>query len=473
MKPLEKSCIIIELTTERLIAVEVIARGHNFELLRYSVRQAPTSGVTVAWIRSLWNEEHFSHNRVVSILPVGLVKYKTLNLPNLPSEQLWAAARFELENLNGNSESVFQIINCQRQTQVCQVKVALINNEDLTAEFTLLSQAGLELQWSGLRSRGILNFISYNKGFFSDNLEPVAYLDLTANETEYGIVNETEIVCCRNFGIGSQDLLSEDGAAAKIDFAEELRLSMAASRGLGAVAPQKLWLFGKPEAVMGPVREVAADLGLDLLEAKKSGLSGVLTDQATPELAPLIGLALGANGLNDETEWRIYSRLQSLLQKKREQIWVGIEVGILLSLLIVGVSLGIQASAKRQAKISLWLNSKADRIVELRRTEQETRQKIAQMKEMAAWMNTSGRELEFLVALEQVLPTSTRITDLTIEDGVVKDLSGITPSVSQLMKTISKDDRLEQLRLKGTIAVTPEGEIFHLEGPISGKDSKR
>ena len=470
---MEKSSIIIELTKESFSAVEVAAQGHNFELLRYATRQAPVSGITPAWIRNLWTEEHFSHNRVVSILPVGLVKYKIIMLPNLPTEQLAAAIRFELENVNGNSDNVFQIINYQQQLQACQVKVALINNDDLTAEFNLLSQAGLELQWSGLRSRGILNFIGYNKGFFSDNLEPVAYLDLTTNDTEYGIVNETEIVCCRNFGIGSQDLLVSDDVAVKADFAEELRLSMAASRGLGAVAPQKLWLFGKNEAGVGLVREVATDLNLDLLEAKKSGLSGVLTDRATPELAPLIGLALGVNGLNDEAEWRIYSRQQSLLQQKREHIWVGIEVGILLCLLIGGVCLGIQANAKQQAKISLWLSSKADRIVELRQTEQETRLKIAQLKEMAAWTDTSGRELQFLIALQQAVPTSTRITDLTFEDGMVKDLSGITPSVSQLMNTISKDDRLQQLRLKGTIAVTPDGEIFHLEGPIAGKDSKR
>ena len=111
-------------------------------------------------------------------------------------------------------------------------------------------------------------------------------------------------------------------------------------------------------------------------------------------------------------------------------------------------------------------------MLKLSHAENQTRQKMARLKALKEWQTDNLPELEFLTVLEQTLPEDTIISNLTLEAGVVKDLSGTTPSVSYLLNQLKKVPLLQNLKLKGTITVSPEGELFHLEGLIREKVSK-
>jgi hypothetical protein len=71
-----------------------------------------------------------------------------------------------------------------------------------------------------------------------------------------------------------------------------------------------------------------------------------------------------------------------------------------------------------------------------------------------------------LRALQRCLAKDTLITDLTIEEGRVKNLAGLTPSVSLLLTKLEADANpvLNRLQLKGNIMKTESGyELFQLE----------
>jgi hypothetical protein len=78
--------------------------------------------------------------------------------------------------------------------------------------------------------------------------------------------------------------------------------------------------------------------------------------------------------------------------------------------------------------------------------------------------------LEFLRVFQDNLPAGTVISDITIEEGNVKDISGVTPLVSLMLDRFKQLPGLGQLKLKGAISLSDQGEMFHLEGPIILKE---
>ena len=113
---------------------------------------------------------------------------------------------------------------------------------------------------------------------------------------------------------------------------------------------------------------------------------------------------------------------------------------------------------------------KATLLNNLRLMERQTTQNTNQIKQLQGWLGKQNQELEFLLLLKNNLPDGTQITNLTIENGMVKDLSGVTPSVSLLLNKIKTVPGLQDLKLKGTISSSLQGEIFQLEGALSGKE---
>ena len=134
--------------------------------------------------------------------------------------------------------------------------------------------------------------------------------------------------------------------------------------------------------------------------------------------------------------------------------------------ILIGLLLGMQANLERQAKVDKWLQEQSPRLIRLQYLERTSNKDLQQIKQLESWLMGRNSELEFLRVLQYNLPTGTKITDLTIEDGFIKDVAGITPSVSLLLGKIKIVPELSGLKLKGTITTSPNGELFHLEGTI-------
>jgi hypothetical protein len=467
-----RNAILVDLNPETLTVVEVANQNSGAELVRYAVRLLPPDGINPTWLKAVWHQEHFSHHRVIFCLPAAFVKYKSLMMPFLPMAQLEEALKIELESGNdGYQNRLIKIINYQKQEPMVQVNVALVDQELLNKELLLLKQAGLEVEWSGLRYQGLQNFINFNSGFFEESSDGASYLDFCGEKTEFGIIKDEVIVYRRALSLGSQDLLNAEDQQAIPDFLEEVRLSIAAYQAdTKSNVPQKLGLFGKTEAAPKISQALTAELGLQLYIPEKTKLTGVITYRYTPGLAPLIGLALDKVGIVRQEALRIYTPEQDIARAYRENLLIAIGIGFVVIFVLSGIILAMQANFAKDAQTEGWLQHKSSLLIKLRRTEQQTTRNINQIKYMKDWLGRQNQELEFLLLLKEYLPEGTQITDLTIEDGIVKDLSGITPSASFLLNKIKAIPGLQNLKLKGTISTSLAGEIFQLEGMVSGKE---
>jgi hypothetical protein len=469
---LAKKVVIVEVSERVFRVVEIANQNNGIEMIRYAIRNLPPEGLNSEWLKKIWDQEHFSRNRVAYLLSPNLVNFKTVILPVLPAAQMEAAVSVELNN-SSTRGMILSIIGYQLQNEMYHVKVALIKDNLLTEQLRLLEQAGLRVEWSGVRARGIENFINFNQGFFEEPEQDVAYLDLTEDQTEFGIFNRGNILYRRDFVPGGQDLITasadENNLDAVIiaDFLEELRLSIASYRVdyTGGII-NKLWIFGYTEHLIELLAKLSAEMDLKAFTPNSSRLTGVLTDKNTSQLAPLIGLALEATGYIQRDYGKIYTESQKkALIKQKNLINVGKFVLVGLGIFI-GLALWMQASIERKTKVEAWLQEKAPRLVRLQYLERDSKKAALQIKELESWLGERDRELEFLKVLLNNIPAGTKVTDLTIENGIIKDLAGVTPSVSLLLSRIRTVPELSGLKLKGTITTSSNGEIFHLEGKI-------
>jgi hypothetical protein len=459
------SAIVVELNPETLTVVEVANRNNGAELVRFAVRTLPPDGINATWLKAIWHQEHFSHHRIIYCLPTVFVKYKSLLMPLLPPEQLEEAVKFEMENGNESHLSeIIKIIDWQKQDQMIVVNIALIERELLTKELHLFRQAGIEVDWSGLRYQGLLNFINFNVDFFEESSDGAVYLDFCGQQTEFGIIKD-EVMVFR------QDFLDDQDENALPDFLEEVRLSIASYQAESkSKLPPKMGVFGKTDAVakIGPA--ITDELKMRLYITEKTKLTGVITHKYTSGLAPLIGLALDKIGVLRPDVLRIYTPEQDNARTNRERLIIAIGIGFVLAFLLSGILLGMQANLTKDGQTNEWLYHKAALLAKLRRSEQQTVHNAMKIKQIDDWLSRQNQELEFLLLLKNNLPDGTQITDLTIEDGIVKDLSGVTPSVSFLLNKMKTISGLQNLKIKGTISTSLEGEIFQLEGTVSGKE---
>ncbi|HEX3046452.1 MAG TPA: hypothetical protein VHY08_16970 [Bacillota bacterium] len=465
-----KTTIVVELNQGLCSALEINSRGNMVELVRYMVRDFYENDRNPDWLKRVWQEEHFSHNRVICMLPVNIVKYKTITIPPLPPEQIEAAVQMEYEN-NSDQSEIVKIINYRSHDQMYQVKVALIKKDLLNQHLHFWQQAGLVVEWSGIRTWGIENFINFNSGFFEDPVTGITYLDITEQQTEFGIVKNEELVYRRDFSLGIQDLggVQTDGVESfnpdmMSDFLDEVRLSTASYRAAEGELPLKLWLFGEIESVAFLISELAGQFEFKPYVPEKSRLTGVLTQKNTPLLAPLIGLALETTVYFNHERWRIFSDEQTNVKVNRQKVNRILGIGFAGLLFIAGIFFFIQANLERETKITQWLQVQSPTLKRLQQTKKMTGKNQQKIKTLESWLSDQGQELEFMLALQNNLPVGTKITDLMIDEGIVKDLTGITPSASLLISRIKGVRGLEGLNSKGTITNSAGGEVFHLEG---------
>jgi hypothetical protein len=472
---LAKTVIIVEVGERVFRAVEVANQNNGIEMVRYAIRNLPPEGLNSEWLKKIWDQEHFSRNRVIYLLPPNLVNFKTVILPVLPAAQLEAAVGVELSG-NSNRGMILSIIGFYLQNDMIHVKVALVKDDLLTEHLHKLEQAGLKVEWSGVRVRGIENFINFNQGFFEEPDHDVAYLDLTEDLTEFGIFKGDEILYRRDFVPGGQDLIDANtdennlDAAIIADFVEELRLSIASYRvDFSGGVINKLWIFGYTEHLAELLIKLAGELELKAFIPYKSKLTGVLTDKNTPQLAPLVGLALEATDYIQRDYGKIFTEAQKKAQVQQKAL-INIGKFVLVGLgILVGLLLWMQAGIERKSKVDAWLQDKAPRLIRLKYLERDSAKAAEEIKELESWLKERDRESEFLRILLNNIPPGTKVADLTIENGIIKDLAGVTPSVSLLLGRIRTVPELSGLKLKGTITTSSAGEVFHLEGTIVPK----
>ncbi|MGE5605158.1 MAG: PilN domain-containing protein [Bacteroidota bacterium] len=464
-----KTKIAVYLGEDHFTAVEVKTSKAGGELLRFSVYHLGETGFSREWLAKLWKKEYYGHNKVISLLPQNLVKYKTLSLPLLPDEQIQAAVRLEMDN--SEAGSVYRIITVKREEQHTSVKIALIRDDELESFLGKLQDVGLTVEWFGLNHHGLQNYLAFNFDFLEGSGADL-YLSFNNTYTEIGALTDTELLYRRVLPIGKKHL-AEASPKYLPELIEGIRLSLASYQTTNSIPlPEQVWLFGEAKLEPEWLHRLTEALGISLEAPAKSRLSGVITGNHTAELAPLIGLALDESWLARQ-DWRINTFQQARRERERRRTMTALKAGLAGTLLIAGLFLGVQARAIRSEKNTAWLQGQKETVARLRKIEADTNQKINQLKELENWMERRGYELEFLRALQAGLPEETQITDLVMEDGVIKGLSGSTRSVSRLLEKLQRTPELQSFKLKGTITSDKNGmELFQLEGKFTPGEKK-
>jgi hypothetical protein len=171
---------------------------------------------------------------------------------------------------------------------------------------------------------------------------------------------------------------------------------------------------------------------------------------------------------------RFYTLEQQRQQKMRQKGRLALQWGLVAGFLLLGGWLLVQARLLETRTEQQWLAGKQTKLAQLRRIETATRADLEKMAQWEQWTSGKGAELEFMLALQKQLPPGTMITDLTIEDGKVKNLAGTTPLVSLLLIRLAEHPRLRVLELKGNIMTTADGrEGFQLEEPDLSKEPQK
>lgn len=466
-----KNTIVVELSRDSLTVVELANRNNGAELVRFAVRSFPAEGLQATWLKAVWHHEHFSEPRVVYCLSPEMVEYKSLVMPMLPLAQLEEGVKIEFENSNNShSPKLVKVMDWKSQDKMFLVNAALVNSELLSQKIQLLKDAGLEVLWTGLRFQGLRNFINFNRDFFEDAHSGTVYIDFDEHQSELGIIQDDVLLFRRGLDWGGVDFQDQQDLEARTDFQDDIRLMLAAYQAETKLQiPKKLIPFNTNEATRGVCDILAKELGFHLYVPEKTKLTGVITGIHTRKLAPLIGLALDNAGVLQSKTLKIFTPQQEAAKVNREKLKIGIYVAVLIGFFLSGIFMSLQANAIRGEQTGKWLQGRASLLNSLRLMERETTQNTNQIKELRSWLGKQNRELEFLLLLQNNLPDGTQITDLTIENGLVKDVSGVTPSASLLLNKIKTVPGLENLKLKGTISSSLQGEIFQLEGALSGK----
>lgn len=462
-----KTVIAVDFDRIKFRAIEIVQGKSGIDIVRYTIRDLPADGLSASWIKSVWNEEKFARAWIVGSISNAIIQYKSVMLPMLPEDQLAAAAKMELEGSGFGEDFLKIMLYRHRDRDMIAMKMGLIDNRELEAIYRLFSQAGLKIAWFGFRNHGIQNFIEFNHQFLK-KAQPEVFVDVTPRMSELGVCMGDQLIFCREFEPGSEGLVENESNSELRDFCQELRLSLEASRTLdnGPTSSDSVWGFGSAEVLTAISERITAETGLTLQIPLKTSLTGSETGNHTPELAPLIGLGLEGIGWSNTERLHVFSRTQ-LNERIRLRLWrTAALYGIAAMIFTAGIILGIHARAEKAQKVSAWLTTHSSVLISLRRAESETNRDRDEVKMLQGWISEENRELEFFKAIQENLPEGTLISDVILEDGAVKELSGTTPAVSLVLNRLKSSPVLNRLQLKGSIEVTPKGETFHLQGPV-------
>jgi|GEM_PF-772356 len=456
-----KSIVAIRIDTSRLTAVEVSADQHAYEILRWADVTLPEEGLNPEWLKALWAKEKFTTNRVVRMIPPAMVRWKTTQMPPLPREELQSALALEFSSAN----ELFRLFEAQPNDGGLLVKTAHVSLGEMEASIENLEKAGLKVLWSGFSGHGAAAFIHYHREFLEDDGVQL-YLDLLENHVELGMVGPSGFLFRRTLAVAGRGFW--DASGADMDgLVGELRLTLAAAAKGNAALPGKLWLLGSRLPDPALLDHLKTELGIEGIIPEKTRLGGVLTGIHTPKLAGLIGLALEELGLDTFRELRVLTAEQAERAVNKQRQALLLRLAGIAGLIGLGIALSMWARAIKMSKDARWLAVHADKVRTLNRLTQETNRHFSEIQSLEDWLANRHQELEFLKILQENLPDLTVIQAITIEDGNLKSLSGVTLSVSGLLARFQKNPVLRHLKLKGSITLAEDGrEEFQLEGPL-------
>jgi len=465
-----KTAIVVGLEHDKFVAVELQRGGQGAEICRFTVKTLPEEGLTPEWLSQIWKNGHFSHGQVILVIPRALTEYQILNYPDLPEEQIRAAVRLELEG-NGSAAELKRIIGITKQDDGYVVRVGSVAVAKLNEILSALRQAGLEPQWSGLQIRGLHSFLNMHLNFFQGNAYNI-WLDIGAESAELAVIDGENIIYRRTIGKIGIDELRQEPEQARDELCEEIRLSLAAFKAIASSGlPERIWLFGDLGDCGDLPEKLEREFGIKFYLPDKSRLAGVLTGGNTALVAALLGVALDAVDPEAKEDYRYYTKEQERQKVNRKNFILALRIGAAAVAVIAGLIFQLQAKAVQDVKDAAWLREQAGVVSRLRRLEKDTRRKSEHLTTLGEWFAERGRELIFLKTLEEVIPEGTYIEDLTIEDGVVKNIAGTTPSVSRLLIEMRQAPNLRGFKIKGPINVNKDGmEGFQLEGRIILKE---
>jgi hypothetical protein len=460
--------IIVTTDSRRLLAVEVGGAGNGFEVSRLA--ECPLLGgpITAEWLREVWQKNSFECKRIVCLLPPELMEFRIVRLPQLDPEQMESALRLEYETQN----ELYVVISKQADAQGVEVKTAVTSDSKLQNYLNVFEAAGLQVLWSGLRCRGLHAFLNFNVAYL-ENVPTQVYLDSNEGRLEMGLIDDSQLLYRRNLGVGFHDLQQQTADALE-DFLEEVRLFFAVALRQSVKLPDKAWLFGDLRPELLPASALVDEFRIKLDYPQQSRLTGVLTGPATPRFAALLGLALDALNWDPHPEFRIQTKAQKQRRAGRDRWRNAARAGVMILLILGGLSLGLKAQALKEAKNLAWLERNSRRLTYLTRLTGETRRNLQAVRSLEGWLQNRGVKLEFLRVLQANLPEETTIADLYIEDGQLKNLSGVTSSVSELLHNFRRHPALKELKLKGAIVRDQDGrEQFQMEGAINVKEARQ
>ena len=464
---MNKSIVAIYIGTSRFTAVEVDTNQQTYEVLRWVDVTLPAEGFNPEWLRALWAKEKFTSNRVVQMISPAMVRWKTTQMPLLPKEELLSALSLEYASAN----ELFRLVEMYPNDGGVLVKTAHVPLGELRDSIEGMEKAGLKVLWSGLSSHGAAAFIHFHRDFFDDTGDQL-YLHLMGNHAELGLVGASGFLFRRTLAIDAR-VFREGSQNTMADMIGELHLTLAAAAKAGTALPGKIWMLGPDLPDPEVLDRLKTELSIAWVIPEKTRLGGVLTAIHTPKLAGLIGLALEELGLDAFRDLRVQTveQLEQTAGKQRQAMLLRL-AGI-IGLIGLGIVLGVGGRTLKVSKDARWLAEHTEKIQALNRIARESNRQHSQIKSLEHWLANRHQELEFLRVLQENLPDLTEIRAITIEAGNLKNLSGITPSVSGLLALFQKDPVLRHLKLKGSITLAKDGrEEFQLEGPLMIEEQK-
>ncbi len=461
-----KMATIVSIDSGILSIVEVIpAQDHACRITNYYQVELPTDSLTPARLQEIWQKKGFSNKKISLILPSESVKYRSLTLPILPEEELQRALQLELEDsINDFQNYTYQVISQSIQNQMNQVKIALVSNSILNHYYTLFTEAGLIFKGASLHLRGNQNFINYQLGFL-DNETVQFYLDIASNKTEIVVFKGREILYNRQLNSTEEELMLQVHPEIIKDFNDELRLSLIyyQKSNPANTLPKQFWGFGRVFAYPKLVQDITSILNKELVSLDTEKIQGIEKTEDLFSLVPLIGIALEEIRYINPTQRYFISEKQRKTELKNSFWQQGLVWATLIIIVLTGFFLIFKGEQIREQKKIKWLQSRKDILQKLQQTMFDTKAKQAKLDKLVTWTSTQGRELQFLNTLIKHLPVGTTISNISMEEGLLKDLAGSTPSVSRLLQKLKRVPELARLKLKGNIIINESGELFHLE----------
>ena len=124
-----------------------------------------------------------------------------------------------------------------------------------------------------------------------------------------------------------------------------------------------------------------------------------------------------------------------------------------------------------------WLTRNENEVNVLSGFQQESADLLTRLHGLENHGNSGAVYLDLLVALDEALPSGTRVTRISLSAQHVDNLAGITPSVSAMLQRLKSHPMLARLELRGQAVSKSENgqvmEAFTLAGPFGREDDRQ